>query len=285
MFTSEENRNIVLFFVITFAFSWILWLPNLLSSRGVLKYKDLYGVLRIIGSFGPFVGAFSLTSFYEGGTGVRVLWSRGWHYENWRFFLIALFLLPFLNLLSLWLAVITEGIFFPSFNIQIQEDYLYVLSYFLFFLLIGGPFQEEFGWRGYVLDKMQLNWNALESSIILGVIWSLWHLPLFYIDGSPQINQSFINYTLALILISIIYTWLYNNSDGSILVVMIFHATYNMSSTIFPLNKTLSGIAYYNILLDVVVVIILVAYGPKKLTRSRYESNFKKFKKYERLIS
>lgn len=279
----EDNRNLILFFVITFAFSWSLWCPSLLATMGIIKYRFLYDLLRIIGGFGPFIGAFSLTLYNEGVTGARILWSRAWHYENWRYLLIALFLLPFLNFISLLMAVVTEGIPFP--RLSIWNDYMFILVDFIFYFFIAGPFQEEFGWRGYVLDILQFKWNALESSLILGAIWSLWHLPLFYITNTAHTNDSFLSFTFAVIIMSILFTWLYNNSDGSIFVVMIFHASNNISSTLFPLNTTVLGNVYYAILLDLVVVIILIVYNYKTLMRKSSEMGIRGYRKYERLIT
>jgi membrane protease YdiL (CAAX protease family) len=265
IYLTEEKKHLILYLIITFLFSWILWLPSLLSSLGILEEIPLYGGLRLIGYFGPFVAAFSLTSYFEGTGGVRNLWSRGWDYKNTRFLLIAFFLLPMLYLLSLFLAIATEGITFP--RLGALEDYTFIFVEFLFIFFLGGPFQEEFGWRGYALERFQSNWNALESSLILGGFWSLWHLPLFFIIGTPYTNQSFFSFTIAIIILSIIFTWLYNNSNGSILIAMIFHTSNNLSALMFPLNQTLLGNAYYTILLETVVVIIIAVYGPKNLIR------------------
>jgi membrane protease YdiL (CAAX protease family) len=281
-FDTEENRNLIYYLLITFTFSWGFWLPSLLSSLGFIEHIPLYTLFRFIGSFGPFVGAFSLTSYFEGSTGTRILWNRAWHFEKWLYFLISIFLLPLLYLSSLSLAVITERLTFPS--LSIFDDYMYVFVNFIFFFFITGPFQEEFGWRGYALDKVQTNWNALESSMVLGSIWSFWHLPLFYISGTPHSNQSFFSFTITVILLSVIFTWLYNNSNGSILISMTFHAVNNLSNSLFPLYETISGYAYYTILLDLVVVMILIIYGPNKLVRKSKKMEFRRIRKYERLI-
>lgn len=272
----ENNRNLLLFLLITFLFSWVLWLPSLLASIGLIKPLLLYGLLRIVGSFGPFVAAFTLTYVNDRGEGMKILWTRGWHYGNWRFLIISIFLLPIISGLSLWLAVLTEGSQFPE--LRIWDEYIYIFIDFIFFFFIAGPFQEEYGWRGYALDKFQSQWSALESSLLLGTIWSFWHLPLFFIAGTPQANTSFFNFMFSVILLSVLFTWLYNNSHGSILVVMIFHASNNLSNTIFPLSNTNFGFLYYTFALDIVIAIILIFYGPKRLSRKpRDQYKFEKF--------
>lgn len=273
----DENRNLLLFLLITFLFSWILWLPSLLASIGLLEPLLIYGLLRIVGSFGPFVAAFTLTYINDKVEGIRILWTRGWHYGNWRFLIISIFLLPILKGLSLFLAVFTEGSQFPE--LRILEDYTFIIVDFIFFFFIAGPFQEEYGWRGYALDRFQSQWNALESSLLLGTIWSVWHFPLFFITGTPQANTSFFSFLFTVIILSVLFTWLYNNTHGSILVVMIFHATNNISNSIFPLNTTILGDIYYAFLLDLVVVFVLIIYGPKRLSRKSIdEFKFVKFK-------
>ncbi|MFX1310736.1 MAG: type II CAAX prenyl endopeptidase Rce1 family protein [Promethearchaeota archaeon] len=273
----DENRNLLLFLLITFLFSWILWLPSLLASIGLLEPLLIYGLLRIVGSFGPFVAAFTLTYINDKAEGIRILWTRGWHYGNWRFLIISIFLLPILKGLSLFLAVFTEGSQFPE--LRILEDYTFIIVDFIFFFFIAGPFQEEYGWRGYALDRFQSQWNALESSLLLGTIWSVWHFPLFFITGTPQANTSFFSFLFTVIILSVLFTWLYNNTHGSILVVMIFHATNNISNSIFPLNTTILGDIYYAFLLDLVVVFVLIIYGPKRLSRKSIdEFKFVKFK-------
>lgn len=273
----DENRNLLLFLLITFLFSWILWLPSLLTSIGLLEPLLIYGLLRIVGSFGPFVAAFTLTYINDKAEGIRILWTRGWHYGNWRFLIISIFLLPILKGLSLFLAVFTEGSQFPA--LRILEDYTFIIVDFIFFFFIAGPFQEEYGWRGYALDRFQSQWNALESSLLLGTIWSVWHFPLFFITGTPQANTSFFSFLFTVIILSVLFTWLYNNTHGSILVVMIFHATNNISNSIFPLNTTILGDIYYAFLLDLVVVFVLIIYGPKRLSRKSIdEFKFVKFK-------
>jgi membrane protease YdiL (CAAX protease family) len=282
LFITEDSRNLVYYLIITFTFSWSFWTPSLLSSFGFIEYVSLFSLFRIFGAFGPFISAFCLTAYYEGLTGIRVLWNRGWHYEKWQFLLISILLLPFLYLSSLSLAVITERLPFPS--LSILDNYMFVLVNFIFFFFITGPFQEEFGWRGYALDKIQTKWTALESSLVLGGIWSFWHLPLFFIDGTPQANQSFFSFTITVILMSIIFTWLHNNSNGSILIAMIFHTINNLSNSLFPLHNTISGYAFLTILLDLTVVVILIIYGPKKLVRKSRNIEIRRIRKYERLI-
>lgn len=107
-------------------------------------------------------------------------------------------------------------------------------------LLILGPLSEELGWRGYALDRLQTCWNALTSSLILGVIWSMWHLPLFYIIGTSQYlyDISFLGFMLGTTTISVLYSWAYNNTGGSIWSAVFFHWIYTYALDTLGMGMT-----------------------------------------------
>lgn len=97
----------------------------------------------------------------------------------------------------------------------------------------GGP--EELGWRGFMLPELQKQWSPLAASLLIAVVWSLWHLPLhvtgFY-DGPVAVGM--VVRTLRLIPLAILFTWLYNRSGGSLLLVVVLHAVHNNASSIAP---------------------------------------------------
>jgi membrane protease YdiL (CAAX protease family) len=95
-------------------------------------------------------------------------------------------------------------------------------------LLILGPLSEELGWRGYALPRLLSRWNPLTSSLILGVVWSFWHLPLFYLVGTAQYvhKLSFLAFMVGTTTVSFLYTWMFNNTNGSIWSAVFFHWAY-----------------------------------------------------------
>jgi membrane protease YdiL (CAAX protease family) len=92
-------------------------------------------------------------------------------------------------------------------------------------LLTGG--NEELGWRGYLLPALQARWSSLTSSVVLGVIWALWHLPLFFMAGTSQSYMPFPGFLLFTIPLTVIFTWVHNQTGGSILLVMLLHGAVN----------------------------------------------------------
>lgn len=261
----ESNRRFIQFVIITFTFSWLLWLPCFLSSFGLFPYlRKWFNLFMIIGSFGPFIAGFSLAYIDSGITGIKILWSKGWHCEKRLYIFVSLTLIPLLYGLSLLLVSISEGRSLNEYQIQYQW-YGQIVVDFVVIFFVGGPFQEEFGWRGYALNCLQSKLNAFESSLILGGIWSIWHYPLFFIPGTIYAYQSFFSFTCSILALSIIFTWLHNSTNGSVLVAMLFHASVNTTYIFYIQKITAIGSVYFIILLDIVMVTILIVFGQEKL--------------------
>jgi membrane protease YdiL (CAAX protease family) len=105
--------------------------------------------------------------------------------------------------------------------------WLAIPSTFLIVLLIGGPTGEEFGWRGFLLQRVQPLCGLLGAAILIGVVSALWHLPLFWISGTAQSHLPFALFVVRTVALSVISTWLYNGTKRSLLFVLLFHASLN----------------------------------------------------------
>ncbi|MEM0449122.1 MAG: type II CAAX endopeptidase family protein [Methanomassiliicoccales archaeon] len=265
----SENRNLILFFVITFLFTWSFWVPQALVSTGILSLpaplSDFLFSPFNPAAFGPLVSAFILTYFKERGKGVRILLRRGVDYKFDKRWLIPIFFFfPALTGGALLLAVLS-GDDMPG--LTALSNPASILMAFVFIFFLGGPFQEEWGWRGYALDRLQSRWNALYSSIILGLFWGAWHLPLFFISGTIQSQTPIWGFMILIMCGTVFFTWVYNNTGGSILAAMLFHTTNNLSFYLFPTLQTQLGGLYLLVLNIIIVIIILVIWGPKTLKR------------------
>lgn len=100
--------------------------------------------------------------------------------------------------------------------------------------IIGGPLGEELGWRGFALDRLQNKWSAVVASLILGIIWAGWHFPLFFIKGTPQHATGFGTllfwlWILQVVSLSVLTTWVYNNTHRSILSAVFMHFMFNVT--------------------------------------------------------
>lgn len=139
-------------------------------------------------------------------------------------------------------------------------------SLLIFFV---GP-MEEFSRRGYVLDELQSRFSALTSSLILGAFWSLWHLPLFFIRDSFQYNlgagsAAFWQFMLGIVPLTVIFTWVYNNTNRSILGAMLLHFTVSFSAEMVVLTQRADLI--WMLFWTGLAIVLTSLYGAKTLTR------------------
>lgn len=251
---SLENHTAAVFFILTFSFSWIVWMPMVFADQASQ-------LLLIVGTFGPTLIALLLTGQSKGWNGLRELLSRLF---VWRVS-IFWYLFSFLGTIVVVMASIgihvAMGGAVPQFN-DPRQIYLVipVFTYVLFLSVMG----EEIGWRGYVLPRLQERHGALLASLILGVIWGLWHLPLFWMKGNFHSQIPFILFLLQDIALSIVMTWLYNGTGQSLLIVSLFHAASNTTLGVLPILPMDTGgdmrplwIAVF--LLWVVAIIVVMA--------------------------
>jgi membrane protease YdiL (CAAX protease family) len=142
-------------------------------------------------------------------------------------------------------------------------------TYFLLLLIpgIGGTWEEP-GWRGYALPKLQVGRSALVASLIVGVVWAFWHLPLMVAKVIPWSDIAYVSVQ------SVVYAWLFNNTEGSVLLVMLFHTMNNVISGGY-FHAMFSGADWVRMgwllvaLWFAVAVIVVVVNGPEHLSRKR----------------
>ena len=216
-------------------------------------------------ALGPFVSAFLLTWWNERGRGVIRLLKRGVDYGFPRVWWVpTIFIFPLICGGAL-LLVILGGERIP--DLMWASNPSLIVTFFFSVLLFQGPLQEEFGWRGYALGRLQTRFNAINSSIILGLVWGAWHLPYFWIGEEVVYTYTFLPQVFSTILVSILFTWLYNNTAGSILVALVFHTMLNYSMQMFPALETEVGALFYLVFSIATVVAVLAIWGPRRMVR------------------
>ncbi|GIV98820.1 MAG: hypothetical protein KatS3mg058_0224 [Roseiflexus sp.] len=128
--------------------------------------------------------------------------------------------------------------------------------------LFSNPW-EEVGWRGFALPRLQKNHNALVATLMVGGLWGLWHLPLFFWVGNPMSNYPFLAWFIGTVAVSFVYTWLYNNTKGSLLIVTLFHVLGNTFGVIISgVSVTALAIVYC-----VVAGLLVAVYGKANLAQ------------------
>ncbi len=126
-------------------------------------------------------------------------------------------------------------------------------------MLALGPV-EEFGWRGVALPSIQQRFVPLWSGLIIGAVWGIWHLPSFFIGGTPHSEWAFVAFFVGVISLSVIMTALFNSSKGSIIIAVLFH--FQINNPIWP-----DGKPWDIILFTIVAVIIVYLNRDKMLTK------------------
>jgi len=270
----HEDRNLVLYFLVAFAWSWFFWI---VKTTGLIPMSEAFGYsLYPIGAFGPFASAFILTYFNQGTEGVKKLLKRGVDLgfgKKW--FIPILLLFPAIDGSVVLVAAFTEGV---SIDLSWISNLLFVAVGLLFvfimtcFLAAG----EEFGWRGYALRRLEAHFSAITSSLLLGVIWWAWHIPVFGVVGGFSSSENayawqfVLGYFIMVVAYSVLFTWIYNNTEGSILAVILFHAILNLSA--YAIVSVSSQVPRYSIpyfyaitILVAIAIAIVIVYGPKRL--------------------
>lgn len=246
MTNHNKNRNPWKFFLLTFAYAWIVWTPSVLVGFGIALPFDVtkYSMLVvIIGAFAPMLAAITLVAREAGWQGIKLFFGqvRDFHFKP-IYALIALVLPLLIHLIAHYLALalgldVAETLF-PS-EIAVSP-LLLAIPYFFLMLLIGGG-QEEFGWRGYAQEPLQEKMGLLPASLVIGVVWGLWHLPLWFMAGDLHSAYSFFAFVMMTTSISVIYTWLYNASGKKLIVVILFHAMNNTAAPLIPFLHGIEG--------------------------------------------
>jgi len=207
------------FLLIAFGLAWgILALFILLPERMAAVFGELSGEhpLFFLAVYAPAIAAFIIVGYLAGGAGLRNFLSRLFIWRcsyGWYAFLI--FGIP---LLFLGGSLLKGNLFEDSFpDVSFQS-----LVVAMGLNVIKGPV-EGFGWRGLALPLLQRKFAPLWSGLILGVIWGFWHLPAFWLSGTPQSAWSFTPFFVGAVAVSVIVTRLFNAYRGSILLSMLFH--------------------------------------------------------------
>ena len=218
------------FFLLTFAVTWSAWLAAAaLASPGNAWFFGFGGPVFLLGVFAPALVALALTQYVEGRDGVvRLLARIGRWQVGWRWYLFAVGYMPVTKLLVALIHRAAVGAW-PAFG---AVPWVVMLGAILVSTWVQAG--EEVGWRGYALPRLARHLGLGGASVLLGAIWALWHLPLFFLPGSGSDGQSFPIYLLHVTALSVAMAWLYWKTDGSLLLVMLMHASVNNTTGIVP---------------------------------------------------
>ena len=139
---------------------------------------------------------------------------------------------------------------------------------------MGGPIAEELGWRGFALPRLQARIGALAAGLVIGVAWGLWHLPFFLFGEGASVvgGMPFVWYVLLIVAWSVLMTWVYNNTRGSVLLAILFHAAINTTMGSLGLAQASEGnqLLGLNVALTwLVVAVVSILFSPMRLVHKK----------------
>jgi len=256
-----QRHPLLGYFFLAYAISWAIGIPLALISQGKLNWQ-LPFYLHYLYAYGPMLAAFIMTGFTKGKSGISDIFNRlfNWHMRPiW-------WIVAFSPLAGYLIIAIVQRIIqgtWADFSLLGQVNYLPNLgigALFLWIFTFG--IGEEIGWRGYALPRLQQKMNALSATLVLGLLWALWHLPSFFYVLNPNYT---VGWFLGLLSGAIFFTWLYNSTNGSLLAVVLWHGTFNFITA----SKAGEGVgaAILSTIVMVWAILIIFIYKPANLSK------------------
>ena len=247
-----KRHPLAWFIVLAYSLSWAIEIPLALQAQGLLQEFIPYRFHYLAG-YGPLMASLVVTAMRAGKMGLRDLWRR---LTQWR--VSAVWWLAASS--PIWIYFLISGV---QGLIQGQEvDWLALgqvnylpplglLAIPLWILTFG--IGEETGWRGFALPRLQKKHNALAASLLLWIIWALWHLPLFFYSYDPATIPGML---VGLLAGTITFTWLYNSTGGSVLMTVIWHGLFNTTTACVSCKTGLTAAVISAVVMVWAVVVV-----------------------------
>jgi membrane protease YdiL (CAAX protease family) len=230
-----RRHPVAVFFALAFGLSWAAWTPYVLSASGLglipLHFPVVLGTTQLLGMLpgaylGPLGAAFVVTLAADGRAGLRH-WSRRlvrWR-VGWKWYLIVLLGVPAaIGLATLALPGALDGVRAPGLMVLAAWIPMLILQ------IVTTATAEEPGWRDFALPRLQDRFGAVGGTVILGILWGCWHLPLFLTEwgGWPDVSWvSPVEFVACCVPLSLVMTWVFNRTGQSLPIVMVLHAGIN----------------------------------------------------------
>lgn len=266
-----NRHSLVIGIILMFLLTW----PIDLANAGLMPFQVPFGVYILLG-WGFIFASLIMTGLTMGRDAVIELLKRFLKWRvGWKWYLAAFLLFPAISISAVILnAALTQSTAEFS-TVKAYEIFgasaklpILILPFFIFDAITNG---EEMGWRGYVLPRLQAKHSALISSLIIGIVWGFWHIPKFLTPGH---TGSFAWFMVQKLAEAILYSWLYNNTKGSLLLVTLFHASDNTSAVFLPIANTTSGSNLNTLIIGIVLLVLVaavitIAQGAEHLSRTK----------------
>ncbi len=252
-----RHHPLVTFFLLAFGITWIVWVPR---AAGVPV-----GVVGDAWTWVPAIAALLAAALTGGRDAVRDLGARLVRWRvGWQWYLVVILGPAAFSLAVAGIYVLLGGSWAAAAPLALREGPLLLLPLFLLILALTDGLGEELAWRGFALPRLLTRHNALAASLILGVLWGLWHLPLVWTEGATLYQQPIWLFLLDITAKSVLFTWVFLHTRGSVLLAMLLHGATNLFVVSPDVANTgdltlplLAAVAKW-----VLVVVVIVVAGP-----------------------
>jgi len=270
---ATTRTSALTYFVFALGWSCLFWAA---STRWDVRDDPADSLLFLLGGAGPFIAAVVLTQFRETAATRRSFWVRTFDPRRLRgpWWAAALLLHPAIVALAFAADLALGGSLPP---LQQQVSSISAVLTLLFFVFWFGPLPEEMGWRGFALDRLQVRMTALQASLVLGSVWALWHVPLFFIPGTFQADlglgslRSWI-FLFSMVPLSVLMTWVYNNTSRSTLSAVLIHFSGNLCGALLPKTDRVAALELGFLSLAAVAIVLGWGVRPLRQGTSRFAS-------------
>lgn len=256
----SNTSSLLIFFLLSYLLAWGLMGFFIAQNHGWVSPGIPFEPFLILGSWFPNIAAFLVIAFVlKRKGGIRQL-LKGWL----KFKVPAFWYL--VTLLPLVFAVLSMFIYRLLYNVTPVSEIVADPMSMLFLLIIStitGATGEELGWRGFALPRLQMRFSAFKASLVLGVIWTMWHLPLWF-AGLGYEMIPFGAYAVLVMSYTVLITWACNNSRGSMVIASLFHLTMNIAMNILEIR----AFYIYTLLVFAFTVLVVFLYGSSRLSKA-----------------
>ncbi len=263
----QTSNNLLIkslhFFLLVFALSIPFWILGYIGPD-TTKTLPINLPISALMTFCPMIAAAVLVYRKQKMQGLKLLLKKSFDFKkikNKKWYIPIIFLMPIIALLSYWYVKFT-GTLLPLKPISFLSICIFFIAYFI------GAIAEELGWSGYVIDPMQNKYGALRASIMVGIIWAVWHIIPWRQAHQPP---TWIFWqSIGTVFLRIIMVWIFNNAGKAVFAMVLFHTMINISPYLIPNYGAHYDPFIFCMLLMVVVILIFLCWDAKTLTRYRY---------------
>lgn len=256
----QPYQSIFKFYLLLFILSIPFWILGFIGPD-TTKSLPINLPISALMTFCPMIAAVILVYKKQKMQGVKQLIKQAFDFnkiKNKRWYILIVFLVPIITLLSYWYIKSTKT-FNPATTLSLLAICIFFIAFFI------GAIGEELGWSAYIIEPMQNKYGALKASIIVGIIWAVWHIIPYY--QAHQTTTWIIWQCIGTVFLRIIMVWIFNNVGKSVFAMVLFHTMINISSYLISNSRANYNPFVFCVLIIVVVSIIIVFWDAKTFTK------------------